>query len=127
MSLGISGGKHTGPTKSGMKISRHITFERMKKNPSRVTMFGASHNGSNSTKAFHYVLLSNLYRGFGELAAYVVLENIIRNQGLVDAGILVGLEMNKRFFRHALVCGFLCVSHSSADTREIDLGGERTF
>jgi len=84
-------------------------------------MFGASHNGSNSTKAFHYVLLSNLSGGFGERATYVVLENIIRDQGLVDAGILVGLEMDKRFFRHALVCGFLCISHSSAGSREVNL------
>ena len=64
--LGMSGAKRTGPTKSGMKISRHITFDRMKKNPNSVTIFGASHNGNSSTNAFHYILLSNLSGGFGE-------------------------------------------------------------
>lgn len=44
----------TGPTRSGIQISKHMTLVRMKKNPRRVTMFGASHNGSNSTNAFHY-------------------------------------------------------------------------
>lgn len=37
-----------------MKITKRATLVRMKKNPMRVTMFGASHNGSNSTNAFHY-------------------------------------------------------------------------
>ena len=44
----------TGPTRSGMKITKRPTFVRMKKNPMRVTMFGASHNGNSSTNAFHY-------------------------------------------------------------------------
>lgn len=37
-----------------MTITTKATFTTTKANPSRVTMFGASHNGSNSTKAFHY-------------------------------------------------------------------------
>lgn len=43
----------TGPTKSGMKITSRPTFIRMKKNPRRVTMFGANHSGKSSTNAFH--------------------------------------------------------------------------
>lgn len=45
--------KPTGPTRSGMKISKSTTLPKMKKNPMRVTMFGASHNGRSSTAAFH--------------------------------------------------------------------------
>jgi hypothetical protein len=52
---GASGSRrHTGPTRSGIKISTKATFITMKRKPNRVTIFGASHNGSNSTNAFHY-------------------------------------------------------------------------
>lgn len=54
MLLGIV--RHTGPTKSGMKISKSITLARMQKKPRRVTMLGASHNGRSSTKPFHWVI-----------------------------------------------------------------------
>lgn len=37
-----------------MKMAHKPTLPRMKKNPSRVTMLGASHSGKNSTKVFHY-------------------------------------------------------------------------
>ncbi len=50
----------TGPTKSGMKMTKQITLERMKKNPNNVTIFGASHNGRSSTNAFHYITLSTI-------------------------------------------------------------------
>jgi hypothetical protein len=39
-----------------------------------------------------------------------VLENIIRDQGFVDTGILVGLEMDECFFGHAFMRGFLFIS-----------------
>jgi len=45
---------------------------------------------------------------FRALVAYVVLEDIIRDKGLVNRGVLVGLQVNKRFFRHALVCSLFC-------------------
>lgn len=51
---GKEGGCHTGPTRSGMTMTSRATFAKMKQNPRRVTMFGASHSGKSSTKAFHY-------------------------------------------------------------------------
>lgn len=45
----------TGPTKSGINIAKHITFVRMKKNPNKVIIFGASHSGRSSTNPFHYI------------------------------------------------------------------------
>jgi len=45
---------HTVPTRFGSNTSSRTTFPMMKKKPSSVTMFGASHSGSNSTTAFHY-------------------------------------------------------------------------
>lgn len=44
----------TGPTRSGTYISMRITLPTMNKNPNRVTIFGASHSGRNSTNAFHW-------------------------------------------------------------------------
>ena len=44
----------TGPIKSGIVTSINATFPKTKKNPMRVTMFGASHSGSSSTTAFHW-------------------------------------------------------------------------
>lgn len=43
----------TGPTKSGIAIATKATLARIKKNPSKVTILGASHMGKSSTKAFH--------------------------------------------------------------------------
>lgn len=40
-------------------------------------------------------------------STYVVLEDIIRNQGFIDTGIFVRLEMDESLFRDALMCGFL--------------------
>jgi hypothetical protein len=92
-----------------MKITKQITFDRMKKNPNNVTIFGANHNGRSCTKPFHYSNLSILFRAFVRgLEAYVVLEDVIRNQRFVDTGIFVRLQMDKSFFRHALMCGLLC-------------------
>lgn len=45
--------RRTGPTKSGIKTTKRPMFPRMKKKPSNVTMFGASHSGKSSTAAFH--------------------------------------------------------------------------
>jgi len=79
----------------------------MKQNPNRVTMFGASHSGSNSTNAFHYIYLRMSAKFDWLFSTYVVLEDIIRNQGFVDTGIFVRLEVDERLFRDALMCGFL--------------------
>jgi len=38
-----------------MTITNRATLIRMQKNPNRVTIFGASHNGNSSTNAFHYI------------------------------------------------------------------------
>jgi hypothetical protein len=100
--------KRTGPTKSGMNITRKATFVRIKQNPISVTIFGASHNGSSSTKPFHYNTrqdVSPLH--MFSMDAYVVLEDIVRNKGFVDARVLVGPQMDKGLLRHALVCSLL--------------------
>jgi hypothetical protein len=88
-------------------MTRQITFVRMKKNPNNVTMLGASHSGKSSTNAFHYNISAKLFCCSGPFAAHIVFEDIIRNQGLVDTRILVGLEMDESFFRHALMCDLL--------------------
>jgi hypothetical protein len=49
-----TGKAHTGPIKSGMKITTNATFATTNRNPSRVTILGANHNGNSSTKAFHF-------------------------------------------------------------------------
>jgi hypothetical protein len=67
----------------------------MKKNPRRVTRFGAIHIGRSSTKPFHYswsqTVLGNGDKGASE--SYVMLENVARDEGLVDAGVLVRPEV----------------------------------
>lgn len=86
-----------------MNIARHITFQTMKKKPNKVTMFGASHSGRSSTTAFHcffscWSKISGPYRqyktgsGNGEVS-YVVFQDVPRDQGLVDARVLVGFKM----------------------------------
>lgn len=52
--LFVMGVSRTGPIKSGINMTSRAMFTRMKKNPIRVTMFGASHSGMSSTNAFHY-------------------------------------------------------------------------
>lgn len=110
----------TGPTRSGTYSSITTMLPRMKKKPSRVTRFGASHMGSSSTKPFHCrdtleplscaaaraaCCLGPAGKG---RAAYVVLEDVSRDEGLVDARILVRPEMLQRVLGHALVRGGLC-------------------
>jgi hypothetical protein len=94
--MGYLGVERTGPTKSGIQITRQITFERMKKNPSKVTMLGASHSGRSSTNAFHYNPSADFF--IGVWGAYVVLEDIVRNQRFVDTRILVRLQMDESLF-----------------------------
>ena len=80
----------------------------MKKNPNSVTMFGANHNGSSSTNAFHYShSQQNIPRIRALLAAYIMFEDVVRDEGFVDAGVLVRLQMNQRLFGDALMRGFL--------------------
>ena len=83
-------------------------------NPSSVTMLGASHNGSSSTKAFHYQI-SALFHLFttpllrvpavssGVEETYIMLQYILRNQTLVHARIFITLQMHQRFFRYAFM------------------------
>ena len=98
----------TGPTKSGINITKHITLLRMKKNPNSVTIFGANHIGRSSTKAFHYMF--SVWRLLGSSSVtYIVLQDVIRNKGFIDTRIFVGFQMNKGFLRNALVCSFLCL------------------
>ncbi len=97
----------TGPTKSGMKSSRSITLARMQKKPRSVTMFGASHNGRSLTKPFHYVTLQ-LSRNKAEMQwsrAYIVFENVPRDQGFVDARVFVRLKMDESVLRHTFMGG----------------------
>ena len=81
----------TGPTRSGTIQPHNATFPSMKKKPMSVTMFGASHSGNNSTKAFHYGIDQRLLLFFRAHMPYVVLEDIFGEVGFVDAAVLVGL------------------------------------
>lgn len=47
------GFRHTAPTKYGSFISKQATLSRIQKNPSKVTILGASHRGRSSTAAVH--------------------------------------------------------------------------
>lgn len=86
-------------------------------------MLGATHNGRNSTKAFHYRLeilaLDVLYTHYprarrieGRRArwglTYVGLKDVIGDGRLVDSRIFVRLEVDKRIVRDAFGGGFLC-------------------
>jgi hypothetical protein len=88
-------------------MTRQITFDRMKKNPSNVTMFGASHNGRSCTKPFHYIFQQSPSLQLEIPRAYVVFQDIIRYQGLVDTRIFIGFQMNQGLFGHALVRSLL--------------------
>lgn len=46
-----------------MKITSNAILPRMKKNPKRVTMLGASHSGRKLTKAFHQCERTYFTRG----------------------------------------------------------------
>ena len=99
---------------SGMKISSNKTLPKMKKNPIRVTIFGASHSGNNSTNAVHY-LPHNLYQYVAFQSSrrsrtYVVGKDITRDEGFVDTGVFVGFQMHECLFRDALNGGFACSS-----------------
>lgn len=39
--------------------------------------------------------------------AYVVLEDVVRDQRFIDAGVFVRPQVDEGLFRHALVCGHL--------------------
>lgn len=84
-------------------------------------MLGATHNGRNSTKAFHYRasnlsidILHTIYRPVGsergarEGLTYVGLKDVIGDGRLVDGRIFVRLEVDKRIVRDAFGGGFLC-------------------
>lgn len=49
----------------------------------------------------------------GTLVAYIVLENVIRNKGLVDARVFVRLEVSEGFLGNALMCSFLYTTRPS--------------
>lgn len=95
------------------------TLSTMHMNPSRVTMFGASHSGNSSTKAFHCVYSqlcplctsqstpSRTARGAagreaGQEAAYIWPEDVIGYRRLVDGRVLIRLEVDERIVRDAL-------------------------
>jgi hypothetical protein len=73
----------------------------MKKNPKSVTIFGAIHIGSNSTMPFHYPSSASFprflssHRTKNKTGTYVMLEDIIRDQRLINARVFVGLEMHE--------------------------------
>lgn len=76
---------------------------RIKKKPSRVTMFGASHSGRILTKAFHYHYISVRALGGGMWEkAYPWTEDVFRDRGLVNCRVLVGSQVNKSIVRDAL-------------------------
>ena len=87
----------TGPTRSGMNISRSTIFPRIKKKPRRVTILGANQRGKISTKAFHYAVHPSAPSHEGvrrdrRCGTYIVFQDISRNEGLVHALVLVALE-----------------------------------
>jgi hypothetical protein len=91
-----------------MNISSRPIFAKMKPKPIRVTIFGASHSGRSSTKAFHCDIKMLSIRDQeresreGFLSAYVWLQDILGYRRLVDRGILVGFEMNQGIVRDTL-------------------------
>jgi hypothetical protein len=89
----------------------------MKKNPNNVTRFGASHSGSNSTNAFHYVRSGHVAIARVQ-GAYIMLEDVAGNEGLVDARVFVRSKVLQRIFRDALMprsfCSRRCVSECAA-------------
>lgn len=56
---------------SGMNMTRAITFDRMKKNPNKVIILGASHKGSSCTKPFHCIHCQELCGGRLRLAGSI--------------------------------------------------------
>ena len=77
------------------------TLIKMQKNPSRVTMLGASHIGNNLTEAFHCDGKPELV-AFGpwcrEGKIYIVPQNVVGNERLVHTRIFVALQVG-----HSLV------------------------
>lgn len=63
----------TGPTRSGTRRPRRPTLNNMQKKPIKVTIFGASHSGNNSTKAFHYSTIREAILGRGLEVVHSVL------------------------------------------------------
>ena len=124
----------TGPTKSGMKITKSATLPSIKKKPSSVTIFGASHNGSSLTKLSHCVFATLISwgracggqdrRGAGvEVGAYVWFQYVFGDGRLVDGGIFVRLEVNESIFRYAFRNRSFCPA-AGASVSMSCLGGE---
>lgn len=103
-------GRLTGPTRSGTYSSKSATFPNMKKKPNKVTRFGASQSGSNSTNPFHYSALAQRQKGCGGVwsEAHVVFKDISRYEGFIDARVLVRMQMLQRVFGNALMLRGFC-------------------
>jgi hypothetical protein len=105
----------TGPTRSGMYSSSNATLPRIKKKPNSVTRLGAIHSGRSSTKPFHcslrQVTLRSRRVGW---EAYVVLEDVSRYEGLVDARVFVRAEMLQRVVGYAFVLRRVCIHPSKS-------------
>lgn len=105
----------------------------MKKKPNKVTIFGASHSGRSSTTAFHYFFhvgpRSLIVRSTGignREVSYIVLQDVPRDQRLVDARVLVGFKMYKGLFRDTLMSSIALESVSCENTNAgWALGGSR--
>lgn len=69
----------------------------MKQNPSRVTMFGASHRGRILTNAFHFGRLVFKSRRFDDRhgSAYPGTEDILGNGRFVDGRVFVRAKMEQ--------------------------------
>jgi hypothetical protein len=113
-----------------MKMTTMATLKRMKKNPRRVTIFGAIHSGSTSTKAFHCkrFLVShcplqviffdhvdreegqsdeganrNVMQKWGRIGEqYPWAQNVFRHWRFIDARVFVRLQMDQGIVRDAL-------------------------
>ena len=125
------GGRRTGPSRSGIMTTSRPTLKRIHMNPRRVTMFGATHSGSSSTKAFHYSIsacvpialaLAHLEKpgGRGRGSAYVWPQDVVGYRGLVDSRVLVGLEVDQGVVRDALGDCFFC----GVDAATVSTGSE---
>lgn len=66
-------------------MTTKATLKRMKKNPRRVTMFGAIHSGNTSTKAFHCNALIVSYR-FASNSLFRFLAGVDRAEGQGHVG-----------------------------------------
>ena len=116
------GANLTGPSMSGITRQIKNTLPIIKKKPRRVTMLGASHIGRSSTKAFHCISTKPSQQAIQQSSnpalvvefcvgcnsdrrggSYVVSQDIVGNEGLVHARVLVRLQGHQSLIRESFL------------------------